>query len=470
MKKGIEKKMNFKKLFIFALPSIIMMVFMSSYQIVDSFFVSTYVGSKALAALNIVYPIIGLIFAIGVMFETGGSALVGRLLGENNYKGAKQSFTLIVIVTMLFNLLFLAMVIPFLNPILRLLGCDDTTLAHSRNYSLIILMFSPACLLQLLFQGFFVVDSKPRLGLTLTIISGLANMLFDYVFMGPLNMGIEGAAYATSLGYLIGGVGGLIFFIYNRKGLCFVKPKFNFSWVRESMSNGASEMINNLAASIVTLLFNIYMMRLVGTNGIAAITVILYAQYAFNSFFMGYAIGVAPVFSYHYGACNGNYVRKIRNESYYFIIAVSIVTVIISISSATLVGNVFSNGSKEIYDLIVRGTYLFSFNYLIAGVNIFNSSMFTALSDGKTSALISFMRTLLFIILGMIIMGEIWGTDGLFLAVPVAELLTLLVTLTFYHHQYKKLDNEMKEDIDTKMALVIMKEANNECLETKEAN
>lgn len=439
----IENKMTFKELLRFALPSIIMMIFLSSYTIIDGFFVSSFVGSDALAALNIVYPISGLFFAISIMFSSGGTALIGKFKGEGDMKKANSALSLISYVAVFLATAFGIIMLIFLNPILHFLGADASTLGYSREYMIIILITAPICMMQILAHSFFVLDSRPKLGLILTVFSGLSNILLDYLFMGPLNMGIGGAALATSIGYAVTGLGGLFYFIFNKKGLRLGKTRLNFRWLYASCLNGSSEMVTNLSSAIVTLLFNIFMMHFVGNKGITAITVILYAQFLMNSFFMGYSMGVAPVFSYHFGAGHSDYIKGIRNKSYIFIVISALIIFTVSMSTANITSTLFSNGDTEIKDLILRGTYLFSFCYLFAGLNIFNSSMFTALNDGVTSALISFLRTLVFIVLGMFTLAYFLKVDGIFLAIPFAELLTILVTITFYHHQYKKLDNIM---------------------------
>lgn len=435
--------MNFPELIKFAMPSIIMMIFLSSYTIVDGFFVTHYVGNDALAALNITYPLFGLMLAIGIMFSTGGSALVGKLLGEREDEKARECFSLISLVSVLIAIILPLLLIIFLKPILSFLGADQETYSYGHDYIVIILAFSPAAAIQLLVQSFLVVDSRPRLGLALTICAGVANMILDYVFMGPCNLGITGAAWATVTGYMISAIGGIIYFLFSRRSLYLVLPKFKISWLNQAMLNGSSEMVTNLSSAIITLLFNMFMLYLIGNKGVSAITVILYAQFVMLSFFLGYSMGVAPVFSYHFGAGNKENIKHIRNKSYTFIAIASVIVFIASMASANITGKLFSNGDLEIKELIVRGTYLFSINYLFAGINVFNSSLFTALNDGKTSAIISFMRTLVFIIVFMFAMTAILKVDGLFLSIPFAELATLLATTLFYNRQYKKLEGIM---------------------------
>ena len=438
MKIKISDKMSFKKLFIFALPSIVMMLFMASYQIVDAMFVANFVGTDALSALNITYPITSLFVAIGVMFGTGGSALVGKKLGEGEKDEAKRIFSLITTFAFVFSLILSIVLLIFVEPLLYLIGADADTFAYSKDYMIIILIFAPFGVLQMLYQSFLVVISKPHIGLAFTISSGLANIIFDYVFIVLCDFGIAGAALGTIIGYLITAIGGSIVFIINKKGLRFSKFKFKGKYILKSMSNGASEMVINLAASIITLVFNLEMARIAGSNGIASITAILYFQYLMQALFIGYSNGIAPVFSYNYGEREVEFIREIRDKSLIFICIGSIIVTITSLLLTVPLCDMFSKGEKEIYDLIYKGNIIFSINYLFAAFNIFLSSFFTAINDGKTSAVIAFCRTFLFILIFSPILSRVIGADGVFMTVPIAEFLTFIVCMFLLPISYKK--------------------------------
>ena len=298
MSNSIAKDFKFLSLLRFAFPTMVMMVFMSLYTIVDGIFVSRLVGTSALSALNIVYPAISLLIAVGVMFATGGSAIIARKLGEKEEDAARADFSTLILTGIIIGLLFLILGNIFAEPIAKLLGATDALLSDCLSYLKVSLYFAPACILQLLFQSFFVAAGKPILGLTLTITGGLANMVLDYAFMGPLDMGVGGAALATGIGQLVPAVFGLFYFFFVRTGSIYiVKPHFYASLLTESSLNGSSEMVTNLSNAIITYLFNIMMLKFLGEPGVAAITIVLYGQFLFNALYMGYSMGVAPVIS-----------------------------------------------------------------------------------------------------------------------------------------------------------------------------
>lgn len=419
----------------FALPSIVMMVFMSLYTIIDGIFVSRFVGSAALSAVNIVYPFYGLILAIGLMLATGGSAIIAKNLGENNQDEAKSHFTLFVITALVFALAVSALGILFIRPIVNLLGASELIQTECITYLGTLLLFAPACILQVLFQSYFITASKPHIGLILTILAGITNAVLDYILMGPLDLGIRGAALATSIGQLIPAVFGLLYFSFINKELHFVKPRFDFAAIKMACINGSSEMVSNLSTAVVTFLFNIIMMRLLGEDGVAAITIVLYGQFLFNALFLGFSIGVAPVISYNYGSQNIQRLKKVFKICITFVTVSCVILATAALITSSAIVGIFVPQDSATYTIAIYGFFLFSFNYLFAGINIFSSSLFTALSDGKISAIISFMRTFVLIIGCLLLLPNLWGVTGVWLAIPIAELLTIFISIYFIHRK-----------------------------------
>lgn len=427
MSQSISKEFSFVQLLKFAFPSIVMMIFLSLYTIVDGFFVSRFVGTDALSAVNIVYPVVSVTIAVGIMFATGGSAIVAMRLGEGRKKTANENFTAIVVVATCVSIIFCILSILFMDPIVRFLGAKGVLVPLSKHYLLILLLFAPMSVLQMLFQSFFVTAGKPSLGLSLTIIAGICNMVLDYVLIVPAGLGIRGAALATSIGYCIPAVGGLVFFFRNRGGLCFVRPQFELRMIANSCLNGSSEMITNLSNSVITLLFNVLMMKFAGSDGVAAITIILYTRFLMTSLFMGYSIGVAPIISYHYGAANKIYLKKLFGMCFAFVLAASLLVFFTAFFSSGIIAGIFAPAGSSVYLLAVKGLRIFSFAFFFAGVNIFASALYTALSNGRISALISFSRTFLFTVVGIFLMVHFLQMDGLWLAIPFSELVTIIV-------------------------------------------
>lgn len=432
MSNSIAKDFKFFSLLRFAFPTMIMMLFMSLYTIVDGVFISRLVGTDALSASNIVYPVLCLVIAIGIMLATGGSAIIARKIGEGNEADARRDFSFLILVGVLLGIFLMIVGNVFIGPIVRLLGATDILVDDAIGYLSVSLYLAPACILQLLFQTFFVTAGKPLIGLILTTSGGVVNMILDYIFMGPLQMGVEGAALATGIGQLIPAVFGMLYFFFVRKSLYFVRPKFRLHVLTESCSNGSSEMVTNLSNAIITYLFNIMMLKFLGEPGVAAITIVLYGQFLFNALYMGFSMGVAPVISYNHGSKNTRMLQKLFKICIRFISISSVIITVLALVSSPVIVRIFTPEETSTYTIAKSGFFLFSFNYIFAGLNIFASSMFTAFSDGRISAVISFVRTFVLILINILILPYLIDVNGIWLAVPIAECLTVMLSVYYF--------------------------------------
>lgn len=435
---AISTEFTFKGLLRYTFPSIIMMMFTSMYTIVDGLFIARFINTNALSAVNIVFPVLTLFGAVGFMLASGGSALTGALLGQKENIEANRSFSLITIVALSFAIIGSICAYIFAEPLVIFLGADEILLPYCLLYLRTFLPFVPAFMLQFLFQSFFITEGKPTLGLVVTIGAGIFNIIFDYIFIVPLQMGIAGAALATGLGACIPAIVGLIFFFRNKHGLHFTIPSTRFWVIRQTCSNGSSEMVTQLSGGLTTLIFNLLMMQYAGSDGVAAITAILYANFLMIALFLGFSMGVAPVISYHFGAQNTAYLRKIQKICFTFIIIVSFIVFFVSFFGSPLIADAFAQKSSYVNELVRYGMKLFSFAFLFSGINIFASAHFTALSDGKTSAFLSFSRTFVFILLGIFIMTKLFQMNGLWVAIPFAEFMTSILVLIVYIRKTKK--------------------------------
>lgn len=436
MTQAIGQKFTPFSLLKFAFPSMVMMVFMSLYTIVDGIFISRYVGSHALSSVNIVYPMLNLLLAVGIMLATGGSAIVAMEMGEDRPERARGHFSFFVAVGLLVSVLFLIVGVLFGRNIAYILGANANLIEHCNTYLKILMIFAPACMLQALFQAFFVAAGKPRLGLGVTILGGVANAVLDYIFMGPLNMGVAGAAIATGIGQTIPAIVGLLYFGFGKGELRFVKFAADMRSLLQACINGSSEMVTNISGAVVTYLFNITMMRIAGEEGVAAITIIMYAQFLFNAMYFGFSMGTAPVLSFRYGAKDSTQLQWLSKICTRFVVFSSVAVTLLSFVSAKLVVGIFVARDSTAYEITVPGFIIFAFSYLFSGYNIYSSSFFTALSDGKTSAIISFTRTFGCIVASLLILPRIIGINGVWLAVPIAELLTC--GLSYYFQRKEK--------------------------------
>lgn len=440
MSQLLSQKITFRSVMKFTLPSVVMMVFMSLYTIVDGIFVARFVNTDALSAINVVYPLFSLIAAIGIMFGTGGSAIIAKRMGEQKNREAKEDFTFIIIAGIFISMIMLAAGFVFLKPVIYFLGANSIIYEYCHQYAWMLLFFTPAAVLQMLFQYLFVTAGKPRLGLLTTVGGGMANIVLDYVFIGLLQMGVEGAAIATGIGYCIPAVFGLFYFTIQRKeALYFVKPKFRFRILLRSSVNGMSEMVGNLAVGITTYLFNIIMMEYLGQDGVAAITIVLYMDFLLLAINFGYAMGISPIISYNYGSENHENMKKIFRISSVFTIVLSIAIALGTFAFAGLLVGVFAERGSEVYKIAKAGMRIYAFSYLFKGYNVFSSALFTALSNGIVSAILSFARTLLFLIISVIGLTILFGVSGVWYAVPIAEFAALLLSVVYiyvYRKQY----------------------------------
>ena len=427
----LSKDFDFSSLLRFAFPTISMMLFMGLYTIVDTIFVSRFVDTNALSAINIVCPAINLIVGLGTMIATGGSAVIARKMGARETKRAKQDFTFIILFGLFLGVIIAILGILFINTFIYALGADDVLFPYCKDYLTIILLFTPASMLQVLFQNLFVTAGKPTLGFVLSVGAGILNILFDYIFMVPLGMGIRGAGFGTGIGYMLPAIAGIIVFSKKNAILSFMKPILDFRVLKESCINGSSEMVSQLSTAITTFFFNHTMMSLLGINGVASMTIIIYTQFLLTTLYIGFSMGVAPVISFNYGAKNYDRLRKIYKICVFFITISSFLIFVLSLINGNNLVRLFTGTTGEVYDIAIKGFMIFVFSFLFSGFNIFSSALFTALSNGKISAIISFLRTFGFIMLGLLIMPKFIGTTGVWLAVPNAEMLTLCISFVF---------------------------------------
>lgn len=437
---NIYENMTFKKLFKIALPSILMMILMSLYTIVDGIFISRYIGSSALSSLNIVYPMINIVIAIGTMLATGGNAIISKKLGEEKEEEARNALTMFVLVGVILGFISMILVELNLSKISYFLGANRTLLINCNRYLSIMMYFAPATILQTLFQSYFVTANRSSLGLVLSVISGIVNIVLDDFFILKLNLGISGAALATGLGQMIPALVGLYFFFFNQDDLYFVRCKIDLKLVGEACYNGMSEMVSQLSGAVMTFLFNLFLMHFIGEKGVAAITILLYLEFLVNAFYMGFSIGISPIVGYKYGAKEKEQLRMIYKSSFIFVLISSFVLTFVSFGGVPTIIQLFTK-DQGTYSIALNAYYIFGFNFLFSGFNIASSGFFTALSNGKISAIISFCRMFLFTCGALFILAIIFKVNGVWLAIPVAEFLTMLLCFKYHYHYFLRKKN-----------------------------
>lgn len=413
----------------FAAPTMFMMLFMGLYTIVDILFVARFVGTDALSAINIVCPVTNLIVGLGTMLAAGGNAILSRKMGAGMHQEAKEDFTLLILAGTLIGVLLFALGTLSMTPLLQFLGASPRLWPYAQDYLWLMLLFAPASMLQTLFASLFVTAGKPTLGALLSISAGIANIILDYVFIVICDLGIRGAALGTGMGMLLPALGGWILFSHKKGILHFTKPILRWQVLTESCLNGASELVSQCATAVTTLLFNRTMMQLAGEDGVAAMTIIIYSQFMLQTLFIGYGMGIAPIIGYNHGSNNHPMQRRIMRTSLSLIGLSSLLLFALSRWHTAKLIACFAMPNTTVYSLAIQGFTLFTWSLLFCGTNLFISAAFTALSNGRLSATLSFLRTFGLLAPFILILPNIANTTGLWLAIPLAESIMWVISM-----------------------------------------
>ena len=410
-----------------------MMIITSIYGVVDGLFVSNVVGSDAFASVNLIMPVFMICGAIGFMIGTGGGAFVSKTIGEGNKKKANESFSMLIYLLIITGLIITILAVIFIRPISIALGAEDKILEGCVAYGKILMLGIVPFVLQNSFQSFLVVAEKPKMGLAVSIAAGVTNMVLDFLLIYVLDMGISGAAAATVISQTVGGIIPLIYFIRkNNSPLRLVKARFDFKVIGQSCLNGSSEMFTNLSMSVVNMLYNMQLLKYIGTDGIVAYGVIMYISYIFNGVYMRYSIGTTPIVGYNYGAENKDGIKNLLKKSLIIILMCALIlTGLAEMLSGTL-SKIFVGYNKELLDLTTKAIRIFSLSFIISGFNVFASSFFTGLNNGIVSGSISFLRTFVFQIIMIFTLPLIFNINGIWMAVIFAEMLALCVSFMFF--------------------------------------
>ncbi|MBS5335118.1 MAG: MATE family efflux transporter [Clostridiales bacterium] len=424
-----NKEINMKNMLTFTIPTMVRMVFVSMYSIVDGIVVSNFVGSLGLSAINIVYPVLNVCMALAFMLAAGSNAIMGKKMGEGKVHEANSFMSLTVIVNVAAIIVFTAIFLMWDEKIYMMLGSDEELLPYCMEYGRIIVLGGPVWVMQVLFQSYLVTADKPHMGLWLSVAAGVTNIVLDVIFVGAFRMGMAGAAMASVAGMMIGGLVPLTVF-FNKKSLIhFEKPVWEGREFLKALGNGSSEMVSNLASAVTTTLFNLQMMALIGEKGVAAISAILYLQFIFLAVFFGFVSGISPVVSYNYGAGNKTNIHRTFKISMKIVIIFSLsMFALAEVFTGGLV-LVFASKDAVLSELMISGFRIIAVSILFSGLNIFASGFFTALNNGRVSALISILRTFVLEAGALILLPEFMGIDGVWWSLPAAEILSAVIAV-----------------------------------------
>lgn len=426
-------RFTYGRLLRFTLPSIVMMVFSSIYSVVDGIFVANYVGTTAFAAVNLIMPFLVMLGTVGFMFGTGGSALVAKTLGEGDREKANSLFSMLIYILIVVGIVMTVVSMLFVRNIAGWLGAKDLMLEDCVTYAMCILPVLTAYLFQFAFQPLLVTAGKPKMGLAVTFGAGVTNMVLDYLFIVPFDMGVKGAAIATAISQCVAGLVPLVYFCSRNNSLLrLTKFRFDGKSLLKTCTNGSSEMVTNLSMSIVTMLYNFQLMRYIGEDGVAAFGVIMYVNFIFISVFVGYSMGSAPIVSYKYGANDTAELKNVFRSSLKIIGAFCLVLTLLAEALAQPLSSIFVGYDEHLLKLTERAFSLYAISFLLCGFNVYASAFFTALNNGLVSAIISFSRTLVCETGSVILLPMLFGINGIWLAIVVAESAVAIMSVTFW--------------------------------------
>ena len=428
---SISEHFTFKKISKITIFPIMLMVFVSLYSVVDGLFIANFANNDAFAAVNLIFPFIMIIGSIGFMLGTGGTALVSKYLGEKRQEKANQTFSLIVYTTMAFGVIFSVVGAILVKPVVNLMAhfsadSTETMVEYAIQYGQIMMLGQIAFMLQNVFQTFFMVAERGKTGFFFTLLAGLTNIALDALFIAGFKMGILGAALGTIIGYIVGGFGPLLYFIYKKDlPIRLGKTRLDFKDIFQAIYNGMSEFISNIAMNLVSVIYNAQLLRSYGVNGVSAYGVIMYISFVFAAIFIGYSIGMAPPIGYNYGAQNKSELHNILKKSWTSMGVLGIAMFILSLSLSVPFAHLFGHGETDLINLIIQASIIYSFTYLALGYSMFTSSFFTALNNGAVSAIISLCRTLIFQIGFAFLFPILFGDASIWWALTAGELLNV---------------------------------------------
>ncbi len=435
----LSEHFSYIKLMRFTIPTIAMMIFTSIYGVVDGLFVSNIVGSEAFAGVNLIMPALMMLGSVGFMVGTGGSALVSKTIGEGNKKLANRYFSMLIYFLLIVGIVLSILGNVFIRQISELLGAKGEMVDICSTYGRTLLCSLPFFMLQNCFQSFLVVAEKPAMGLCVSVIAGLSNMVLDFLFIYVFRLGVFGAALATAISEFVGAAIPLIFFIRkNNSPLKLIKTKLELKPILRTCSNGSSEMVTNISMSLVNMLYNLQLVKFAGYDGVVAYGIIMYVGFIFSGTYLGYCVGVAPIVGYHYGAANTAELKNLFKKSLFLLTSAAVVLTACAELLSSVLAGIFVGYNQDLHDMTTNAIQLFALSYIISGINIFASTFFTALNNGLVSAVISFMRTLVFQITFIFILPELLGLNGIWLAVVGAEICSLIISVSFFVANRKK--------------------------------
>ncbi len=415
----------------YIIPNILAMVGISCYVLADTFFISLAEGANGITALNLVLPVYGVIYAIGAMIGVGSATRFSlkKSLGE---KDSENYFTNSVVFTLIVGIIFLVLGRIFSRDILLSMGADETILAIGLDYLNVVVYFTPFFMLNFTFTAFVRNDGAPNVAMAATLISGLFNILFDYIFMFPMKMGMNGAALATGVSPVVSMLICLFHFFGRRNSIKLKLIPPSLKLLFSSCVLGTVAFVGEISMSVSTMVFNFLLLKLGGNVAVAAYGVIINIAIVATALFNGVSQGLQPLASVMHGQSDIKGEKSIYVKSMLTALAISFVLVAAVLVFAEFFVGIFnSEGSYELAEYADKGIRLYFTGFPFAAANIVTSGFYSATGRGRDSSLIAVFRGIVAIVIFAFIMAELFGITGVWLAFPVTEAFTLLFTLIF---------------------------------------
>jgi len=413
-------------------PSVVMMIVGSVYSVVDGLFVSNFVGTTAFAALNVIWPAIMLIGALGLMVGTGGAALVSMKKGQGDHEEAQRVFSMLIQFVVVLALICMVPLYFLMGPLARLLGAEGEMVRQCVIYGRICTIGLPGFMLQMCFQSFYMTAEKPQLGTVMSLVCAVINMALDALFIVVFHWGLAGAAVASMAACFVGGFYPVWYFSskWNGSSLKLVYALFDRKHIRKTCSNGLSEYVGNISFNVLAICYNLQLLRLMGENGVAAYSVLLYYSYLFAAIFFGFNITATPLVGYNYGADNKAELRSLLRHFWVLLLTLGMVVTLIAELTAWPAARLFVGYDPELTALTVRAIRISMASFVLVGVNLFTSSWFTGLGNGRVSAVVAFLRNLVLELGFVFLLPALFGPDGIWFAVDAAEVCCFLLSVS----------------------------------------
>ena len=430
------KENKLKTIFSFSIPSIIAMLLETAITITDGYFTGNYVGEGALAAINLGLPILYFYLGIGLCVGVGGTVICGKMLGAKDSRKASEVFSQTIVTAVVVCILASLAVFLLFSPILRVLRADGELSVYFTQYYKIMMFTYPLMVIGTILGMFTRMDGKPQVCMMVSIVSCILNIVLDYILVGRLALGVQGSAVASLAVQAIAVIAQVAYFIGPSLNIRFQRYRFDMSVNKETILNGSSEFIGEMASAISMFAFNYVLMKYVGTEGVAAFTILGFAVYGYSMIAIGFGQGLTTLVSICWGAKEWETATELRRITNRILFVIGALFAVLFVVFGRRYAGMFGC-SSSVEDMVTAGFRFYAVTFLIMGYDVINSMYFTSCGDALSSAIISSLRGIVLLLAFVFIFPAIWGMNGVWMAAPATEALTAIVSVLLIMKQKK---------------------------------